>query len=169
MSREWKPGDVAMVRLRKKNDASIDGESVHVAMRDRTESWASGTTFGRRIEDGDVKDARPLVVIDPEDREQVERLLRGYCGWKSDPDEIKNYPHYVDEMRAALREFANPKPPKPEEPTGLGAVVEDAEGDLWVRCDAEDHGSWRRANDDALWRDYLSIDAVRVLSEGIDA
>jgi hypothetical protein len=157
MSREWKPGDVAAL-----------GElRCFYYLPGREEGrWVSADE-GNVLPRG-VAELRPLVVIDPEDPEQVERLsevirdAEKECGqdfWEYDQTALK----------LALREFADPKPPKPDEPTGLGAVVEDAEGDLWVRCDAEDHGSWRRANDDALWRDYLSIDAVRVLSEGIDA
>lgn len=50
---------------------------------------------------------RPLVVIDPENREQVTRLAdlfeRTLCARP-----------VVDRMRDSLRAFANPTPPKPE-------------------------------------------------------
>lgn len=45
---------------------------------------------------------RPLVVIDPEDREAVERLVNIYEGTMRGD--------FVAEMQHALREFANPKP-----------------------------------------------------------
>ena len=62
------------------------------------------------------------------------------------------------------------KPPKPAEPTGLGAVVEDARGRKWVRADI-DREPWfsdERTGEDC-WRAYADIDAVRVLSEGVPA
>ena len=57
--------------------------------------------------------------------------------------------------------------PKPAEPTGLGAVVEDSQGERWVRV-AECDQSWRSEHAAALC-DYALIDAVRVLSEGVSA
>jgi hypothetical protein len=97
----------------------------------------------RTPEDGDrypvAGDYRPVVVIDPEDREQVERLCSGLL-------DIHWYGN-ADAMQVALRKFANPTPPKPDEPTGLGAVVEDADGIRWVlagqRLQVPDH--WRPA------------------------
>jgi hypothetical protein len=167
MSRDWKPGDVgvwqydAMTAPQIALRVPICPVSTHKKEPHWHLSGGGWTAYAESVRG-------PFVVIDPEDPKQVERLsevirdAEKECGqdfWEYDQTALK----------LALCEFADPKPPKPDEPTGLGAVVEDAEGDLWVRCDAEDHGSWRRANDDALWRDYLSIDAVRVLSEGIDA
>lgn len=106
-------------------------------------------------------DLRRLVVIDPEDREQVERLLNGYY---SEPFEDV-WPRSIDKMQAAFREFANPKPPKPEEPTGLGAVVEDADGMTLVRCH-QGTRPWQVLNGTSVWH-WDAIDAVRVLSEGV--
>ena len=103
---------------------------------------------------------RRLVVIDPEDREQVERLELIYLS-----DEHDECIDTVECMQAALREFANPKPPKPEEPTGLGAVVEDDEGSKWVRVESRTGWWWR--NSDGGTRRWDDIDAVRVLGEGV--
>lgn len=154
MNRKWKPGDVAMVR----HDSS---------------EWRTGIRHGDRARwntsggfwfDAQVSEVRPLVVIDPEDREQVERLLclGGYevCGVSGGIS--------VENMQAALREFANPKPPKPDEPMGLGAVVEDGEGEQWVRVrrGSEDY-PWAKGRN--AWRYWEEIDAVRVLSEGVPA
>ena len=110
---------------------------------------------------------RPLVVIDPEDREQVKRLTEMY---RSVDNSIGWGP-----LQAALREFADPKPPKPEEPTGLGAVVEDVVGVRWVRTESKPNigGTvWTSAfhvtlADKAELREYVDIDAVKVLSEGV--
>lgn len=54
------------------------------------------------------------------------------------------------------------RPPKPAEPTGLGAVVEDADGERWVRRHS---GSF--LNPGNFPRDYADINAVRVLSPGV--
>jgi hypothetical protein len=156
MNREWKSGDVAMVK---------GGESEWVAVRvegrcllgcaagyDSTPHWHAG---GGAMADGHK--ARPLVVIDPEDREQAMLLYGLYYRNMPGPG--------VDQMQAALREFANPKPPKPEEPTGFGAVAEDAEGEWWVRITVPTGAWWR--NSRGLTRVWRDIDAVRVLSEGV--
>src|SRR5690348_2045025 len=78
-----------------------------------------------------ARSARPLAVIDPGDREAVRRVLKlfgqQFTAWTPELDSN------VTKLQAALREFANPTPPKPEEPTGLGAVVEDRDGIRWVR------------------------------------
>lgn len=109
---------------------------------------------------------RHLALIDPEDREQVERL---WAGWKAaGAYRAKGREsEAVDSMQAALREFANPARPKPEEPQGDGAVVEDASGHRWVRIagSAVDSPPWRhRGHTARLWD---NISAVRILSEGV--
>jgi hypothetical protein len=161
VSGEWKPGDVAIAQWR-----HFDG--VRAFFSAARQQWidVDGAEF-----DGDEDDLtlRPLVVIDPDDREQVERLLRGYSGWKNSPEDLKEYPHYVNEMQAALREFANPTPPKPDEPTGLGAVVEDADGEKWIRTTTPDRDM---DNLDKPWangpvrRHWQIVEAVKVLNAG---
>ena len=117
-------------------------------------------------------DLRRLVVIDPEDREQVERLMAVYTGEAVKRGAI-SFAGYADKradsMQAALREFATPTPPRPDKPTGLGAVVEDAEGHLWVQVRSDDRRSYRQARGENVgrYRDYADITAVRVLSEGV--
>jgi hypothetical protein len=66
-------------------------------------------------------------------------------------------------MTDALREFADLKPPKPEEPTGLGAVVQDAGGRKWTNT----HRIRAWYHSDLGPYVYADIDAVRVLSEGV--
>ena len=126
--------------------------------------WATPTRK-RMVTTGDaaVTDARPLVVIDPEDREQVERLMSTFHAqynmpWSSDSDAM-----HADRMQAALREFATPTP-KPEEPKGWGAVVEDDTGAMWTLY-APEAGAWINYREGKrLWS---GIDAVRVVSEGV--
>lgn len=111
-------------------------------------------------------DSRPLAVVDPEDDAQVERLVRLF--WDNGNDDCDD----PAAMRAALREFADPKPTKPAEPQGLGAVVE---------CEHRVY-DWARAvrigNGFSPWyytdssgnggnRAWDDIAAVRVLSEGV--
>lgn len=156
MSREWKPGDVAM----------RDGELAFLTDRG---VWRWSTT-GLPCLAQDHARSRPLVVIDPEDREQVEQLIRlqdiAFDGSARDPVIAAD----VRDMQAALREFADPKPPRPEEPTGLGAVVEDAAGELWLRSylpgeDADVLGKpWKNG---PVCKNWQIVDAVRVLSEGV--
>lgn len=133
MKHEWKPGDVGV---------SADGERFIVNCR--------GACFWPGDSGGDWSDLsgephstdRPLVIIDPEDREQVDRLADLFrAAYRDTPDECDKTWHA---MQAALREFAAPKPPKPEEPTDLGAVVRDDEGDLWQRDDWSGAYPWIR-------------------------
>lgn len=111
---------------------------------------------------------RHLALIDPEDREQVERLWDLFRDTADDDAR--------DGMQAALREFANPTPPKPEEPTGLYARIKDGKGGTWVRT-AEQASVWRRESQNLSGQRYLipqdgcenyaNIDVAEVLSEGV--
>lgn len=57
--------------------------------------------------------------------------------------------------------------PKPVEPTGLGAVVEDANGLRWVKARDFDHALNWRSCPAGMWRPFAEIDAVKLLSEGV--
>jgi hypothetical protein len=99
MSREWVPGDVAMV--------TVDhGKGPRDVICFRTPGWwrdsTTGNSYGSALRE--VKSARPLVVIDPESDEDVKRLCDAY---RSVDHGIGTMP-----MQAALREFADPKPPR---------------------------------------------------------
>lgn len=151
MSREWQPGDVALY-----NGALIGLTDGH--------EWRWVETGLPCLRQSMVpSEARPVVVIDPEDREAVERLMRLYWG-------LNDGPVASDNMQAALREYANPTPPKPEEPTRAAATVEDATGDWWVRMSRGASGAvWHRIGRPEACAKYRDINAVRVLSEGVDA
>lgn len=154
---DWKPGDVAM-----SHDEFVAYTDDHV--------WIWATT-GNECLDQPPSSLRRIAIVDPEDREQVERLVVAYYTeidatkyWNGDLPE-----KFADFMQVALREFANPKPPKPDEPTGLGAVVEDEDGLLFVRVGVTiGDFHWRSSepgNSDCFpWR---TVKAVRVLSEGV--
>lgn len=181
MKRDWKPGDMVMVEG--KAALRVDGSYVS-SKRGPHWAWEHGgfTTLP-------LGPIRPLVVIDPEDREQLERLealilrLRCRCGrlWLQESPLCEWHKSRHDRavesrtegsfegLADALREFADPKPPKPEEPTGLGAVVEDETGRRWVRINTGDH-PWVLTPEGPLGsncEEYEFIAAVRVLSEGV--
>lgn len=158
MTREWQPGDVALIE--------VDGRTGR-AMRQWPGSDGLWTSAERLLGDYDHSDndatvVRPLAVIDPEDREQVERLSEMVA------DEIvRNGLKSRDAMQAALREYANPTPPKPEEPQGLGAVVESEDGRRWVRSkDTTTVCHWKPAAGGRRVR-WSDLPAVRVLSEAV--
>lgn len=165
MAHNWKRGDVAVVTWPINADGPIEvvrdvGRWRMLRQLDAgsaeflTDDWLDnlGATF------------TPLVVIDPEDRGQVERLTSIAM------DVPQPFSMRIDDMQAALREFANPTPPKPEEPTGLGAVVEDAKGWKYVRHSGA-LAPWHVVLDgptpERPWRYYSDLDVVRVLSEGV--
>jgi hypothetical protein len=147
MSRELKPGDLAMVRLDPQTEIRVFWNGQH---------WrgVKGVFYDLHVS------ARPLVVIDPEDREEVERLC-AYFLMGNEGTAIGN----VTDLQAALREFADPSI---EEPRGLGAVVEDAVGRKWVRHD-NTPGSfpWVRAGHGI--EAWSNINVARVLSMGVTA
>ena len=167
MSREWKPGDVAMVNDCTRPDAPWKAATCkEAAIPGQHEAVWILHDSGAKVW-GSVSTARPLVVIDPEDREQVERLIGAVH--HVDPDGIE--PHDIDEMQAALREFANPTP-RIEEPTNLYAVVRDANNNEWCHVGGQ---VWRSLSStgqfmvEKHWHDSgtpLAGNVVEVLAEG---
>lgn len=110
-----------------------------------------------------VTDVRPLVVLDPEGidtapQDTIPYLIRALRASDSDG--------YGPTLRWLADQIeAQTRPPKPPEPTGLGAVVEDIEGERWVRLDSDMYPWFARGSRDfSAWE---HIDAVRVLSEGV--
>lgn len=163
MKREWKPGDVAL-------RVSVTGK--HVAVRVSRCTASTSSTADRphwhfasespgvvaQCGTDDMAEYRPLVVIDPEDDEQVERLDRAV---DKALGESPKYTSTTECMQIALRSLL---PAKPDEPTGLGAVVEDAEGRVYVRVrDVENQWAGR----DGHWRTWPHIAAVKILSGGV--
>jgi hypothetical protein len=156
--REWAPGAVALIEVgcqANRHRATFAGKG-----------WRYG---GDRWVDNDpaiVTILRPLLVLDPESDDDARRLMRAF--WAHGNDDCDDEQAMRDAMRSLVA------PPKPEEPTGLGAVVIDDQGQQWVAIgDAGDRRSgslrWREAlgthvGETATWR---GINAVRVLSEGV--
>jgi hypothetical protein len=102
-----------------------------------------------------------LVVIDPEDREQVARIESDFASrmrWR----ESTLHDERRDALHATLRSLITP--PKPDEPQGLGAVVEHY-GSNYVRVTNR-----KRPWADEADGNYVAWDEldgpVRVLSEG---
>lgn len=163
---DFDPGDVRL--------ATVNGERMLV-LRGRgifEGNWyTQGPVAGSRLSvtDSWLLDPRPLVVIDPESRDGAGRLLDllwSSGGWGTDGTRSE----LIDNFQTALREFANPTPPKPDEPKGLGAVVEAS-----CVCYAETKSFVRNANQDpddpwlagCGWHAWSDLDAVKVLSEGV--
>lgn len=78
------------------------------------------------------KTTRPLLVIDPEDREQVRSILDAYYADIDGEADRRVSDELAENMQSALRTLVQPEDP---EPTGLGAVVEDSRGVRYVRVD----------------------------------
>lgn len=169
MTREWKPGDVALWTNPSRGVPLLMFR--HVDIDTREHEWRTATEGDGYPSERSI--LRPLAVIDPEDSEQVERLRSrleemSFSTWACGA---------ADCLRIALREFADPKPPKPEEPTGLGAVVVDSNDVTYVRAGRlspdgfflED--CWRAVDGPIVgdWKRWDRIAAVRVLSEGVSA
>jgi hypothetical protein len=120
VSRGWKPGDVAVLTFDADYDAAVG------VRRAENDGWYHSGGFGG----GGAYDtiggyaARALAGIDPEsdgDRARLFSVLRDASGFQ----------HTDEELRSALREFANPTPPKPEEPTDPKARVTDRRDNIW--------------------------------------
>jgi hypothetical protein len=155
MSRDWKPGDVALVT------SECCGE--RVSLRRVTGSWVDVDS----VHADDEATARPLLVIDPEDREQVHRLADAFCRarWDHTPGSSECDPLTAASMREALRSLL--APPRPDEPTGLGAVVRDGHGCLWVRAE-DSPNPWCPQNPAESFIEWENIAApIEVLSEGV--
>lgn len=162
--REWQPGDVALVECSdgEWRQATCEPHPNYTGML----VWRFPDRVYRHVNDSA---ARPLVVIDPESPDDLDRLCKVlvekmYAA--GDAASAANGVH-PSTMAAALRKFATPKP---EEPTGLGAVVE-------ARCRCRGDAIRFVRNDDVYPNDpweaicgshvYADLNAVRVLSEGV--
>lgn len=141
MSREWKPGDVAMF--------TIQGAPL-LAMRDNKGSWSgwrAGLSWVGRRWDG-KHGQRPVVVIDPDDREQVERLVSAFYVQDTWSERQRDSAAVMQDI---LREFANPSPPKCgalltmefSDGKGIQYACDEDEGHDGAHCDGINGGaSW---------------------------
>lgn len=168
MSREWKPGDVALVQ----NEYGVWNTAI-LQVRPGGVRWTYGVAFA---DAPPTWPARPLVVIDPEDREDVERLRDLWDAAHKEQQGFAPSPAHkaarANGLQAALREFANPPSPKPEEPGGWLAVIEDDAGVEWYRWSvrpSDRHRAWISVMDEGRCYPtaYSDIAAVKVLNEGV--
>lgn len=170
MNREWKPGDVALIEagchanrkvaIRTGIPSNMGWAYSDTHNGQSTRNWTADTN-------STVTVVRPLALIDPENADDVAKLVRLF--WAHGTDDCDD-PHA---MQAALREYANPTP-QIEEPTGLGAVVEDARGVRWVRTEPKNgmtnpwQATLHKAEPDKVRSlPWAEVGAVRKLSEGV--
>lgn len=119
--------------------------------------------------------AKPVVVLDPNSRKQVERLrnetlrcLRDHIGNRAVDECAFTEGDLANAMQAALRSLI--ADPRPEEPTGLGAVI-DVSGELYVRDKTTTTTAhWKRARGQENGKRHRYDElcgVVRVLSDGV--
>ena len=154
MTYEFKPGDVAIRRsgLDGGQQRSLCVPTCPNGDHDRGPHWHNASGGWDLL--GSVR--RPLVVLDPESDEDVQRLVDAYCAQIYNPNR-----HVIEpRMRAAIRSLVTKPKPKPPEPMGLGAVVVDRDGRHWVRAS---HGGARRVwhcAETSAWGKWADIDAI---------
>lgn len=183
---DYKPGTVAVVNGRRA--FRVGNIGWHLRPSTAAEDEA-GTDF---VRDADVTEIRPLVVLGPEglDATALGRAVSEAAGLQlvvldlyAANDRIPESEvaqcairtlrasDYISDRGLADQIEAQTKPPKPAEPTGLGAVVEDADGLRWVRV--ADDGlafAWRPVGNRTSYEDnryWKRVAAVSVLSEGV--
>lgn len=161
MSTEWKPGDVAMV-------VCSDGNERPAIVGTRYIDDSPVFVFGSGgLRSPETSRARRLVVIDPESDSDIKRLCDAY----------RSVDHGVGtmHMQKALREFANPTPPKPDEPMGFGAVVSCDPGPVyeWALAVRTSTGhtarpwEWRDSSGNGGPASWSELKALEVLSDGV--
>lgn len=165
MSHNWKPGDVALVTMG-------DGAE-RIAMRDCDGSGWGLVGAPNHSRGLTVVSARPLVVIDPvsitgpdetldaDPASEIAKCLRRLA----ESDHQGTYRRRVAERLAARFEQSS----KPNEPTGLGAIVEDTNGELWIRDKTTTtYKHWKRAAGQDKSRRYpwAEVAAVRIVRQG---
>lgn len=164
MTREWKVGDLAETTHQgRKSVALVVAGASCSNTHPSTPHWHGATGGWNPLSDTNCT-YRPLVVIDPE---------RGNLGQAI--AEALDFPEgslLGDAVIAATKDVLDSlvAPPKPDEPQGLGAVVEDEGGRRWVRVEPEGIAvAWTSHVRGEIPKEYSwpNIAAVHVLSEGV--
>lgn len=166
MSTNYEPGTVAVATVRGVENVRVM-KTVNDAVWCTPKVVQDGGFGGFYHDEGThVTDVRPLVVLDL-DAPEVEKLryaLTRWAEWTSFVPEQKAITRLLDQIEAQT------KPPKPEEPTGLGAVVRDREGHPWTRIYGGPGKGPAWHCDDARgkdqWATYNELDVVEKLSDG---
>lgn len=179
-AREWKPGDVAT-----STHGTVFAVDTSAGLRwvyDDGSGGAAAADWNQVPPQG----IRPLVVIDPDEIPAAKgalapRWLRNLAAeLRADPKHVSTSLENVLLFLADKIEEADPPEPRPEEPTGLGAVVE-------AVCGCEEDWSHEFVHDplstrfegrplapDRTWKApcghhaYADLKAVRILSHGYD-
>ena len=144
----YEPGTVAVATV-----YGVRGVRVMRGAKDQTVPlvWTSSVAIKGAwwFAESDVTDVRPLIVLDldAEWADNAATLIKHL--------RIDNYPNLADQIEAQT------KPPKPAEPTGLGAVVETDGGVRFVRLP---DGIWTSEDESQPWD---NVNAVKVLSKGV--
>lgn len=174
MSREWKPGDVVVGTVNGRDGVRLvagwsrfDPQLRWCEMSPR---WGDGLDDECWYMPNQVSNLRPLAAIDPEDSRSLAVEIAQRVGFALNVMPGRDISAGIEAVQAALREIASATPTV-SEPPGIGAVVEDQDGNLYVRF-RPDGGvaKWAIVTPDAdraisyLWS---QIPAVRVLSEGV--
>lgn len=151
----WNRGDVVFIPGVGRAICTGAGDRVLVGREDSNERHTGGFAA-----------VRQLVVIDPEDLEQARRLRKAF----RDEGGHALGADGVAAMQRALRSLN--KPPKPDEPTGLGSVVEDSNGTSWILTNPRGEWKWQPANAGAgqakhFFRHWDEIDVIRVVTTGV--
>jgi hypothetical protein len=177
MSREWQAEDVVVHPEHGRGIVSSDPGWVSALQNYDGGIWVEFAQGASKCIGEVADDLYKLAVVDPENPENVARLaeaiadagLAGDWGSRSEGDRARA----ISGLAAALREYADPQPPKPAEPTRWLAAVEDPEtGQRWYR-DGDKRDSdcpWREVRQDGIharmaWDDLPR--GVVVLSEGV--
>jgi hypothetical protein len=156
-AREWQPGDVRV---------AVDEGIVRLFRYYpdvATNPWVLDRDYSRdhghsNWTEAEVAALRPIVVIDPENDAQLERLAYHLARIGGD------WPRDLGAVRMVLNAMI--APPKPAEPMGLGAVVEDVDGERWVQFSSKNGLWWRNYQGwNRRWTEFGP--SVKVLSEGI--
>lgn len=154
-AREWEPGSVALVDSWR----GVKQIAFRTKRGDVDEWCVLDGTDTRGLDLAGVIAVHPALVIDPEDREQVERLAAGY-EQDSDPGEVA-----IDQMQAALRELANPKPPRMDEPSLWGVVEAHVPGIPRRRWVHHEEGRW--VSDEGVVRPWDLLEEPELIREGV--
>ncbi|NUO57255.1 MAG: hypothetical protein HOV78_11355 [Hamadaea sp.] len=159
------PGAVAMVRYSDSDGPWVVG--IATTPRGNWRTQEHGSTFS-------IAEARPLVVIDPDDREQVERLARDLHDRIHKSGSFDVLSRMSQDVPRRVHAGRTPLPRHPAQARRAdrpGAVVEDADGYRWVFQGGPQPAEGQvwfspNLNGTALYRE---ITAVRVVSEGVPA
>lgn len=186
-AREWRAGDVVTATVNgRPNVRLVAGWSKfnpQLRWCELSPRWADGDDDECWFMPFQVTDHRPLLVIDPRDRDQLEAVITA-LGKASlacmDGLSCQSLTCVADMVRDALLSLIPPAlvpAPKVDEPAGRYAVVLDRAGEEWIRDGLERDGCcagtwWNvdralQASPD-MWRaDWADVDAVEVLFAGL--